>query len=83
MLPDNFFDRPKKGFALPTSKWINNELKNRLKDAINSEQSRIFLTDSFREKLNKGKENTYLNKLAYPTLVFLEWARLNKINSIN
>ena len=43
-VPDELFERPKKGFSIPVSNWINNDLREMVDDVLNSSEIK---TDSF------------------------------------
>jgi len=83
LLPDDFFNRPKKGFDLPTTNWLVTEMRERFFNTINSDCSRLFFTRSLISNLEKNVDNPRNNKLAFPVFVFLEWAKHNNINSLN
>jgi len=79
LLPPGFFTRTKTGFTLPTTRWVNTDLKERCLDIINSDFADIFFTKSYKRYLTKNISNRYKNQHVYMIFVFLEWAELNKI----
>ena len=83
LLPDDFFNRPKTGFTLPTTHWLITEMRDRFFDTINSDCSRLFLTQAFISNLEKNIDNPRYDNLVFPVFVFLEWAKHNNINSLN
>ena len=40
LIPDEILDRPKQGFGMPISLWINSELKDRIRDTVTGSQAR-------------------------------------------
>jgi len=40
LVPDEILDRPKQGFGLPIQKWINQELRERIRDVLFGERAR-------------------------------------------
>ena len=40
LVPDEILDRPKQGFGLPIQKWINRELRGRIRDGLLGERAR-------------------------------------------
>lgn len=61
-IPENVFNQPKKGFAIPLGNWIRNELKKEIMESLNDE----FLSSvpnldiqKFKKQLNLHMENKY------------------------
>lgn len=40
LVPDEILDRPKQGFGLPVQKWINQELRGRIRDTLLDRRTR-------------------------------------------
>ncbi|MCY1219489.1 Asparagine synthetase [glutamine-hydrolyzing] 1 [compost metagenome] len=61
-IPEDVFNQPKKGFAIPLGNWIRNELKKEITESLNDE----FLSSvpnldiqKFKKQLNLHMENRY------------------------
>lgn len=76
-IPNDIIDRPKKGFGIPVSMWLRNELKD-LKEELLSE-SRIkkqgIFDHTYINKLKKEHDNKSVNhrKLLWNLMVFQLW----------
>ena len=75
-LPEGYFNRPKKGFAIPISRWLRGPLKERALDAFSSGIP-PFMDRGFAEKLLaehlSGKRDN--RKPIWSLFVFLNWYR--------
>lgn len=40
LIPDEILDRPKQGFGMPISQWINSELKDRIRETVTGSRAR-------------------------------------------
>lgn len=80
LLPDNFFSKPKTGFTLPTTRWLNTILYERAKDVFSSDFSTMFFSKKYLDQLASRLSNSHITRNAYMVFVFLEWAKANKIN---
>jgi asparagine synthase (glutamine-hydrolysing) len=76
-LPNEIIDRPKKGFGIPVSLWLRNELKGTMEHYLSEERIRKHrLFDySFVEKLKKEHLSKKRNhrKLLWNLMVFEMW----------
>jgi asparagine synthase (glutamine-hydrolysing) len=76
-IPPSNFDRPKQGFAIPLSKWINKDLKPLLEEYMSEasiNEQGIFNYSYIRE-LNQrmAKGESYLYNRLWQILVFQMW----------
>ncbi|HQO20939.1 MAG TPA: asparagine synthase (glutamine-hydrolyzing), partial [Acidobacteriota bacterium] len=73
-LPAGYFSRPKKGFAIPISRWLRGPLKDRVRDAFSSGMP-SFMDGSFAESLLaehlSGRRDN--RKQIWSLFVFLNW----------
>ena len=73
-LPAGYFNRPKKGFAIPISRWLRGPLKERVREAFSSGMP-PFMDRSFAEKLLgehvSGRRDN--RKPIWSLFVFLNW----------
>ncbi len=78
-LPKNFFERKKRGFAVPISKWIKGELKEFVKDILNKENLKDFPFLNYKEvetilkEHYEGKQDN--RKLIWSLIIFVCWQR--------
>jgi len=79
LLPHNFFLRKKTGFSLPTTRWLNNNMKERLKFTLLSKDSEQYFTRRFLNNLIKNADNPRRNKYLMMIYVFLEWSKVNNL----
>ena len=79
LLPSDFFNRRKTGFTLPTQRWLNNELKERFKDTLNSKRATDFFTLKFLQQTTTKMDDARYNSSAWMIFVFLEWINANEI----
>lgn len=82
MVPRAIFERPKRGFAIPLNKWLNNELKHLVTEYL-SEQNveeadfvKYASVKSLLQEYQNGK--TYLYNRVWVLLVLHWWYALNK-----
>lgn len=75
-LPKNFFERRKRGFAIPISKWIRKELKDYILDNLSSKKLEKFSFDFnyidhiLKDHFYRKKDN---RKLIWTLVVFAKW----------
>ena len=78
-LPPDIIDRPKKGFGIPVSLWLKNELKDLCNDLLSKEaiESQGLFDYGYVEKLKqnhfKGRQNN--RKELWNLMVFQLWRR--------
>jgi len=78
-IPDDIIDRPKKGFGIPLSQWLRNELKPLCNDLLSDEslsQHGLFNAGYVRQLQREhysGKQNH--RKLLWTLMVFQQWYR--------
>ena len=76
-IPPSNFDRPKQGFAIPLSKWINKDLKPLLEEYMSEasiNEQGIFNYSYIRElKQRMAKGESYLYNRLWQILVFQMW----------
>lgn len=77
-VPQEFFDRPKRGFAIPLQKWLQKELKDFTMDYLNPDSIRktSILEPSETEKLIRNfykKDQHYLYNRVWQILVLQKW----------
>jgi asparagine synthase (glutamine-hydrolysing) len=76
-LPEDIIDRPKKGFGIPVSLWLKNELKDLCNDLLSKEaiESQGLFDYTYVEKLKqnhfKGRQNN--RKELWNLMVFQLW----------
>jgi len=79
LLPQDYFNRPKKGFTLPTLHWLNSDLSDRFQSTLNEASASQFFNKTFLSNLIVERENPRKNKAAWMIFIFLEWIRANNI----
>ncbi|MBD2700043.1 asparagine synthase (glutamine-hydrolyzing) [Spirosoma sp. BT702] len=78
-IPDDIIDRPKKGFGIPLSQWLRNELRPLCDDLLSEaslKQHGLFNYDYVAKIKNEhyaGKQNN--RKLLWTLMVFQQWYR--------
>ncbi|GAB4001851.1 asparagine synthase (glutamine-hydrolyzing) [Spirosoma daeguense] len=78
-IPDDIIDRPKKGFGIPLSQWLRNELRPLCDDLLSEaslKQHGLFNYDYVAKLKNEhyaGKQNN--RKLLWTLMVFQQWYR--------
>jgi asparagine synthase (glutamine-hydrolysing) len=78
-LPSDIIDRPKKGFGIPVSLWLKNELKDLCNDLLSKEmiESQGLFDYNYVEQLKqnhfKGRQNN--RKELWNLMVFQLWRR--------
>ncbi|MES2838458.1 MAG: asparagine synthase (glutamine-hydrolyzing) [Bacteroidota bacterium] len=78
-LPNEIIDRPKKGFGIPVSLWLRNELKNSVAELLsekNIKQQGLFewnYVDKLIKEHNSSKQNH--RKLLWNLLIFSYWSK--------
>ena len=78
-LPEDIIDRPKKGFGIPVSLWLKNELKDLCHDLLSKEaiESQGLFNYNYVEKLKqnhfKGRQNN--RKELWNLMAFQLWKR--------
>lgn len=78
-IPDEIIDRPKKGFGIPLSQWLRNELRPLCDDLLSEEslkQHGLFnagYVQQLRREHYAGKQNH--RKLLWTLMVFQQWHR--------
>lgn len=83
-IPQNLYDRPKSGFAIPLKNWLKSELRNWAEDLLFSKSFRNldFLNHTLiQEKwigFTKGRSES-IHQL-WTMLMFAEWAQKENIN---
>jgi asparagine synthase (glutamine-hydrolysing) len=75
LLPKGFFERKKKGFTLPTTSWLQNEMRERLHVSFDSEIARNLFSKDYLEKIMP--QDLFQNRglAAWMGLVLIEWLR--------
>ncbi len=64
-IPSELINQPKRGFEVPLKKWVENDLKDNIFDALSySSYSQNFVKKEFIDKLLKNKVNTSAEKRA-------------------
>jgi asparagine synthase (glutamine-hydrolysing) len=79
LFPPEFFNRSKKGFTLPISRWLNSDLKRKFVDTLSDNNSELFFKKRFLNSLIHNIANPRKNKGAWMIFVFLNWAKKNSI----
>jgi asparagine synthase (glutamine-hydrolysing) len=79
LFPPEFFNRSKKGFTLPISRWLNSDLKRKFVDTLTDNNSELFFKKQFLNSLIHNVANPRKNKGAWMIFVFLNWAKKNSI----
>jgi asparagine synthase (glutamine-hydrolysing) len=78
-LPEDIIDRPKKGFGIPVSLWLKNELKDLCNDLLSKEsiESQGLFDYNYVEKLKQNHFNGRQNnrKELWNLMVFQLWRR--------
>ncbi|MBW6480334.1 MAG: asparagine synthase C-terminal domain-containing protein, partial [Bacteroidales bacterium] len=77
-VPQEFFDRPKRGFAIPLKKWLQKELKDFAFDYLNPDaiKKTAILEPSETEKLIRSfykKDQYYLYNRVWQLVVLQKW----------
>ena len=74
-LPEEIIHRPKKGFGIPLSDWIRNDLKETISETLLAPN--IFFEKSYVENLLKEHQSGKYNhrKLIWNLYVFLLWEK--------
>jgi len=78
-IPNDIIDRPKKGFGIPLSQWLRNELRPLCDDLLSEtslKQHGLFNTkyvQQLRHEHDSGKQNH--RKLLWTLMVFQQWYR--------
>jgi len=79
LIPDEIMTRPKQGFGIPIPKWINQELRGRIRDVLNDPLTRqrgYFNSSYVQLLLNEHERNRRDHSKALWTLFMLElWHR--------
>jgi len=82
MVPRTIFERPKRGFAIPLNKWLNNELKHLVTEYLSERnvQEAGFVKYDYVRSILHGYQNgkTYLYNRVWVLLVLHWWYALNK-----
>ncbi len=75
-LPRGYFNRPKKGFAIPMARWLKGPLREEVRDTLNSPAPPFldgrFVSRLMEEHVAGRKDN---RKLIWSAHVFLKWYR--------
>lgn len=83
-IPKNLLERPKKGFCVPVDYWLRNQLKEQLKEYVDSDflsKQGIFNVKNTREIVidyikygDRGKDSgANFSKLIWPYFLFQQW----------
>lgn len=75
LLPKGFFERKKKGFTLPTTSWLQNDLKERLHESFDSDMARSLFSNKYLEKKVPHDLSQNRGLGAWMGLVLIEWLR--------
>jgi len=79
LIPEEIMTRPKQGFGIPIPKWINQELRGRIRDVLNDPLTRqrgYFNSSYVQLLLNEHERNRRDHSKALWTLFMLElWHR--------
>jgi asparagine synthase (glutamine-hydrolysing) len=81
-LPEGHFDRPKKGFAIPISRWLKGPLKEQTIELFSNVKAPFFDSGEPMRLLNEhlsGKRDN--RKLIWTIFVFLWWFRARNYES--
>ncbi|MFW6227540.1 MAG: asparagine synthase (glutamine-hydrolyzing) [Bacteroidota bacterium] len=81
-IPQKYFDRPKKGFAIPLQKWMKKELKPFVLDYLNQDSQQkhgIFETAVVQKLISKFYDvnNDYLYNRIWSLVVLQKWMEEN------
>ena len=77
-IPKEFFDRPKQGFNIPLSDWLNNDLKDWAEDLLNKQdlQANGFKADSVQTAWQDHKNGSTRNSdKLWAVCQYQLWAR--------
>jgi asparagine synthase (glutamine-hydrolysing) len=82
-LPEEFFQRPKRGFAIPLKKWLKSELKDFAMDYLNADAIRkagLLDPDRVKKLLNAFYDGNqdYLYNRIWQLLVLQKWILENR-----
>lgn len=75
-VPKGYFNRKKRGFAVPISKWIKNDLREYVKEILfsnvakNLNMDSAYIEEIFEEHLKGKKDN---RKLIFTLIVLFKW----------
>lgn len=73
-LPPGYFDRPKKGFAVPMAAWLKGPLRERVSDTLRSATTPFINTGEAARLLDEHLSGRRDNrKLVWTVFVFLNW----------
>lgn len=75
LLPKGFFERKKKGFTLPTTLWLQHDLKDRLHESFDSDIARSLFSKEYLEKTVPHDLSQNRGLGAWMGLVLIEWLR--------
>jgi asparagine synthase (glutamine-hydrolysing) len=83
-VPKTFFDRPKRGFAIPLQKWLRKELKDFAMDYLNPQAVKdvgILNPEAVQSVLDAffQKNQTYLYNKIWQMLVLQKWFTENRV----
>lgn len=79
LLPPEFIDKPKQGFAIPVAQWLRHELRERLQDVLASRAFRergLFNTSGVQRLFQRHLAGTHdHSELLWLVLTYETWAR--------
>jgi asparagine synthase (glutamine-hydrolysing) len=76
-IPHRTFERPKMGFGIPRALWLRNELKDTVKDTLNSKEFRArhwFNHQEVLKILNTHNSGRDLDRIIWPIFMLELWA---------
>jgi asparagine synthase (glutamine-hydrolysing) len=83
LLPLGFTDAKKKGFTLPISYWINNELKSKIFDTFKSETANYFFNQNQLIEMLNGIDKPKNAGKIWMIFIFILWAQKNSLKIKN
>ena len=77
-LPRKYFDRPKKGFGIPRSEWMRNELRELIYETLNNpsfREQKLFNEKNLSEMIRQHNSGKNLDRIIWPIFMFALWFR--------
>jgi len=81
LLPKNFTKKPKKGFELPINRWLIEDMRDFVEDALKDNYADIFFNREYINQILKNIGSQQNNSLLLQILVFVSWAKKNRISN--
>lgn len=78
LLPESCFTRPKLGFELPVTDWMNGPLNDRFRDCLHTETARLLFRPAAHRVLAKRAKNRTLKRQDWMWLVLCGWSERTK-----